>query len=153
MKLFKYTIVFLVINFGALAIGTLLMNNGPQSDWYINLNQAPWTPPGWVFGFAWTTIMLCFSIYMANLYLLEPTTKVKILFTVQFMLNVSWNLVFFNMHLIALGLIVILALTFIVSILMFTYRKLIPLKSFLILPYFFWLLVATSLNAYILLYN
>ena len=153
MKLFKYTIVFLVINFGALAIGTLLMNNGPQSDWYINLNQAPWTPPGWVFGFAWTTIMLCFSIYMANLYLLEPTTKVKILFTVQFMLNVSWNLVFFNMHLIALGLIVILALTFIVSILMFTYRKLIPLKSFLILPYFLWLLVATSLNAYILLYN
>jgi benzodiazapine receptor len=153
MKLFKYTIVFLVINFGALAIGTLLMNNGPQSDWYINLNQAPWTPPGWVFGFAWTTIMLCFSIYMANLYLLEPTTKVKILFTVQFMLNVSWNLVFFNMHLIALGLIVILALTFIVSIIMFTYRKLIPLKSFLILPYFFWLLVATSLNAYILLYN
>jgi len=153
MKLFKYTIVFLVINFGALAIGTLLMNNGPQSDWYINLNQAPWTPPGWVFGFAWTTIMLCFSIYMANLYLLEPTTKVKILFTVQFMLNVSWNLVFFNMHFIALGLIVILALTFIVSILMFTYRKLIPLKSFLILPYFLWLLVATSLNAYILLYN
>lgn len=153
MKLFKYTIVFLVINFGALAIGTLLMNNGPQSDWYINLNQAPWTPPGWVFGFAWTTIMLCFSIYMANLYLLESTTKVKILFTVQFILNVSWNLVFFNMHLVALGLIVILALTFVVSILMFTYRKLMPLKSFLILPYFLWLLVATSLNAYILLYN
>ena len=153
MKLFKYTIVFLVINFGALAIGTLLMNNGPQSDWYINLNQAPWTPPGWVFGFAWTTIMLCFSIYMGNLYLLESTTKVKILFTVQFMLNVSWNLVFFNMHLVALGLIVILALTFVVSILMFTYRKLMPLKSFLILPYFLWLLVATSLNAYILLYN
>jgi len=153
MKLFKYTIVFLVINFGALAIGTLLMNNGPQSNWYINLNQAPWTPPGWVFGFAWTTIMLCFSIYMANLYLLESTTKVKILFTVQFILNVSWNLVFFNMHLVALGLIVILALTFVVSILMFTYRKLMPLKSFLILPYFLWLLVATSLNAYILLYN
>ena len=153
MKMIKWVVLFLVINFGALFIGGLLMNNGPQTDWYTNLNQAPWTPPGWVFGFAWTTIMLCFSIYMANLYLLEPTTKVKILFTVQFMLNVSWNLVFFNMHLTALGLIVILALTFIVSILMFTYRKLIPLKSFLILPYFLWLLVATSLNAYILLYN
>ena len=153
MKLFKYTIVFLVINFGALAIGTLLMNNGPQSNWYINLNQAPWTPPGWVFGFAWTTIMLCFSIYMANLYLLESTTKVKILFTVQFILNVIWNLVFFNMHLVALGLAVILALTVVVSIFMFTYRKLMPLISFLILPYFLWLLVATSLNAYILFYN
>lgn len=153
MKLFKYTIVFLVINFGALAIGTVLMNNGPQSDWYIHLNQAPWTPPGWVFGFAWTSIMLCFSIYMANLYVLQPKTKVKILFTVQFILNVIWNLVFFNMHLVALGLAVILALTVVVSIFMFTYRKLMPLISFLILPYFLWLLVATSLNAYILFYN
>ena len=153
MKLFKYTIVFLVINFGALAIGTLLMNNGPQSDWYINLNQAPWTPPGWVFGFAWTTIMICFSIYMANLYLLEANTKIKILFTVQFILNVSWNFVFFNRHLVSLGLAFIIALTVIVSLLMFTYRKRMPLKSFLILPYFLWLLVATSLNAYVLLYN
>ena len=149
----KRILLFLVLNFTALGIGGLFTGDGVSSDWYQNLDKAPWTPPGWVFGFAWTTIMLCFSIYMANLYLLESTTKVKILFTVQFILNVSWNLVFFNMHLVALGLIVILALTFVVSILMFTYRKLMPLKSFLILPYFLWLLVATSLNAYILLYN
>ncbi len=62
MKQLKLTILFLVANFGGLAIGSWLMNNGPISDWYTNLNQAPWTPPGAVFGIAWTFIMNCFSI-------------------------------------------------------------------------------------------
>ena len=153
MKQLKYIFLFLVINFGALAIGTVLMNNGPQTDWYTQLNQAPWTPPGWAFGVAWTTIMICFSFYMTYLFLAEPSTRVKILFTVQFILNVSWNFVFFNQHLIAFGLLIIVALTFIVATLLFNFRKLLPIKSFLILPYFLWLLVATSLNAYILFNN
>ena len=50
----KFTILFLIINFGGLAIGNWFMNNGPISEWYLNLNKAPWTPPGWVFGVAWT---------------------------------------------------------------------------------------------------
>lgn len=153
MKILKLTLLFLVINFSALAIGSWLMNNGPVSEWYINLNQAPWTPPGWAFGVAWTTIMLCFSAYMAYLYHAQPSTKVRILFMIQFVLNVSWNYVFFNQHLILLGLLIILALTVIVGLFLFTYRKLMPIKSLLILPYFLWLMVATSLNAYILFYN
>ena len=153
MKQLKYIFLFLVINFGALAIGTVLMNNGPQTDWYTQLNQAPWTPPGWAFGVAWTTIMICFSFYMTYLFLAEPSTRVKILFTVQFILNVSWNFVFFNQHLVGFGLLIILALTFIVATLLFNFRKRLPIKSFLIVPYFLWLLVASSLNAYIFLYN
>jgi tryptophan-rich sensory protein len=153
MKQLKYIFLFLVINFGALAIGTVLMNNGPQTDWYTQLNQAPWTPPGWAFGLAWTSIMICFSFYMAYLFLALPNTQVKILFTVQFILNVSWNFVFFNQHFIGFGLLIILALTFIVATLLFNFRKLLAIKSFLILPYFLWLLVASSLNAYIFLYN
>jgi tryptophan-rich sensory protein len=153
MKTLKYILLFLVINFGALAIGTLLMNNGPQTNWYMQLNKAPWTPPGWAFGVAWSTIMFCFSIYMAYLYIMLPTTKVKILFTVQFILNVGWNFVFFNQHLIALGLLVIVGLLYIVTTIFITYRKQMGLKSLLIMPYVLWLLVACSLNCYILLYN
>lgn len=153
MKLFKTIIVFLVINFGALAIGSWLMNDGPQTAWYQNLNKAPWTPPGWVFGVAWTTIMVCFSIYMAYLYKLVSDTKLKVLFTIQFILNVIWNYVFFNQHLIRDGLICIILLTIVVAILLFTYYSKLKLKSLLILPYFLWLCIATSLNAYILLNN
>ncbi|QLH45180.1 MAG: tryptophan-rich sensory protein [Bacteroidota bacterium] len=27
------------------------------------LATSPWTPPGWVFGFAWTLIMVCYSFF------------------------------------------------------------------------------------------
>lgn len=153
MKLLKYTIVFLAINFGALAIGNWLMADGPRTDWYINLNKAPWTPPGWFFGLAWTTIMICFSIYMAYLYKLIPNSKLKILFTVQFIFNVIWNYIFFNQHFIFLGLVCIIILTAIVGKFLFDYKSLLKTKNILIIPYFIWLCVATSLNVYIVLKN
>ncbi len=153
MKLLKNIIIFLIINFGALAIGSWLMDSGPQAEWYINLNQAPWTPPGWVFGVAWTTIMICFSIYMAYLYKLLPSTNVILLFTVQFVLNVIWNYIFFNQHLVGVGFTVILLLTFIVAAFTVSFKKEMGLKTVLILPYLIWLCIATSLNGYILLNN
>ena len=117
------------------------------------LNKAPWTPPGWAFGVAWTTIMICFSIYMAYLYKLTPNIKLKILFSVQFIFNVIWNFIFFNQHLIFAGLICITILTVIVGKFLFDYKNLLKNKSLLIAPYFIWLCIATSLNAFILFYN
>lgn len=153
MKLLKNIIIFLVINFGALAIGSWLMDNGPQTDWYTSLNQAPWTPQGWVFGVAWSTIMVCFSIYMAYLYKLLPTTKVITLFAVQIVLNVIWNYIFFNQHLVGVGFTVILLLTFTIATITLSFIKDMNAKTLLILPYLIWLCIATSLNGYILLNN
>jgi benzodiazapine receptor len=153
MKLLKLIIYFLIINFSALGVGSWLMNNGPRTEWYTSLNQAPWTPAGWVFGVAWTTIMLCFSIYMAYLYLKTPTYKVKILFLIQFVLNVIWNYVFFNQHLVTIGLIIIMGLTIVVGSFLFSFKNELKTKTLLIVPYFIWLCIATSLNAYILFNN
>ena len=153
MKFLKPFIVFLIINFGALWIGTLLMQNSPQAEWYLSLNKAPWTPDGWVFGAAWTTIMICFSAYMSFLYLNHFTKKTVLLFVIQFLLNVSWNLFFFNQKLIDIGLVTIISLTVVVAIFLFRYSKKLKVKSVLILPYLIWLCIATSLNLYISLNN
>lgn len=147
-------ITFLIINFGALALGGLFTSKGVPSDWYNELAKAPWTPPGWVFGAAWTTIMICFSVYMAYLW---PSNENKLLiiglFLLQWLLNVSWNPVFFYYHNIAGGLIIITTLTLLVGYFLINYLPDLKLKSALILPYFLWLLIATSLNAYIQIYN
>ena len=153
MKLLKISIFFLVLNFSALAIGSWLMENGPMTNWYMNLNQAPWTPPGWVFGVAWTTIMICFSVYMAYLFMEISNINLILLYLTQLGLNISWNYIFFNQHAIGLGLFCIMALTIIVTLFLINYRKLLKFKSLLIVPYFLWLLIATSLNAYIYFYN
>lgn len=153
MKLLQSIAIFLIINFGALALGVILMNNGPLTTWYFNLNKAPWTPPNWAFGFAWTLIMICFSVYMAYLYSALPTLKVRVLYTVQLILNIAWSYVFFNKHLIGVGLAVIGALTLLITFFLLAYLKTLKTKSVLILPYFLWLCIATSLNAYIYLNN
>lgn len=147
-------IIFLIINFGALAIGSFYTGKGVPSDWYIGLSKAPWTPPGWVFGTAWTTIMICFSIYMSYLWpLIENKNLLITLFIFQWVLNISWNPTFFYYNNVLLGLIIISGLTIIVGAFIFLYWSELKLKTVLILPYFIWLLIATSLNGYIFLKN
>ncbi len=153
MKQLKLTLLFLMINFGGLAIGRWLMNNGPMTDWYTNLNQAPWSPPGWVFGIAWTIIMICFSIYLGNLFIKNYSLKLTYIFFIQFILNVSWNYIFFNQHLILIGFITITLLT---TLLFYYFLKLTNKTDnykYLLLPYMIWLCIATSLNLYILIHN
>lgn len=149
MKHFMLLVIFLIINFGSLAIGGWLMNNGPQTQWYLELNKAPWTPPGWVFGAAWTTIMVCYSIYMAQLFAAEKSGKVIALFVFQVLLNVSWNYIFFNQHRIGLALLIIIVLTLLILYFLFGFYDRLQFTSLLLIPYVAWLVVATSLNYYI----
>src|SRR5690554_5509789 len=86
-----YFIVFLIANFIALGIGGFAQSAGPASDWYLNLKRAPWTPPGWVFGFAWTSIMICFAIYLAFLAKAVAWKQFIFIYFLQWILNVSWN--------------------------------------------------------------
>ena len=147
-------LIFLVINFVALGIGGLFTSKGVPSEWYTNLNKAPWTPPGWVFGFAWTTIMICFAFYMAYAWKTVANRNFLIgLFIVQWILNVLWNPVFFKYNEVLMGLVIISSLTLLVGYFLLGYISELKLKSLLVLPYFIWLLIATSLNAYILLKN
>ena len=153
MKQLLLFLIFSVINFGGLAFGSWLMDNGPLSDWYTNLNKAPWTPPGWVFGVAWTLIMLCFSIYLSKLFSLVKSKKLILVYVLQVFLNVSWNYIFFNLHQVFLALIVIIALTIVILYLFVKHKQTLKNLSYLLFPYIIWLIIATSLNAYILIYN
>jgi tryptophan-rich sensory protein len=129
------------------------MNNGATSDWYINLNKAPWTPAGWVFGAAWTSVMLFFSVYMTFLYQNLKIQKVILLYSVHLLLNISWNFIFMNKHMTILGLIDISLLTILIFYFLIAYSKILNNMRFFVLPYCIWLLIATSLNLYIVIYN
>jgi tryptophan-rich sensory protein len=153
MSKVKYLILFLIINFGGLAIGSWLMNDGPTSSWYTNLNKAPWTPPGWVFGVAWTTIMVLFSVYLTSLFTHSYSDKKLSLYIIQVVFNVSWNYIFFNQHEVLLALIVITLLTALIFYFFYTFFKEQKSKSYLLLPYMIWLCIATSLNLYVLIHN
>lgn len=150
----KRIILFLILNFSALALGGFYTGKGVPSDWYIHLDKAPWTPPGWVFGAAWTFIMICFAFYMAYLWKSSDKKKLVIaLYSIQLILNISWNPIFFQFHNALFGLIVITSLTILIGFMLVYYHSILKIKSTLLAPYFVWLIIATSLNAYILIMN
>lgn len=147
-------IIFIAINIGALAIGGLFTSKGVPSDWYVGLNKAPWTPPGWAFGAAWTLIMICYGLFMAYLWPLSEQKNLLLgLFVIQLILNIGWNPTFFYYHNVIGGLLVISLLTILIGFMMVFYWPELKLKSLLIAPYLIWLLLASSLNAYIWLKN
>ena len=144
MKTISRSLLFLFINFIlVLYVGNLLMNNGATSDWYLNLIKAPWTPAGWVFGFAWTFLMICFAVYLAKLSQINNSKKLIAIVLVQYFLNIIWNYLFFNQQEIILGLIDISLLTLTVTFILFKYLPVMKYYSLLILPYLIWLLIAT----------
>lgn len=151
--IYKLTI-FLLLNFGALALGGFFTSTGVPSDWYAGLSKAPWTPPGWVFGAAWTTIMVFFSIYMAKAWTVVKDKKLLLIaYAAQWILNVGWNPTFFYYNEVAAALILISMLTILIGCILFFYWKTLKLTSLFIAPYFIWLLIATSLNGYIFFKN
>ncbi|WP_179376838.1 TspO/MBR family protein [Winogradskyella wichelsiae] len=154
MKKIYLFILFLIINFGGLAIGSWLMGDAISGEWYSNLNKAPWTPPGWVFGFEWTLIMLCFSVYLSFLFSIRHSRVVVFVYAIAVVLNVSWNYLFFNQQLTTFALVNIASLTLVIFYLFITFRddKLRYLK-YLLLPYIIWLCIATSLNTYVVFNN
>jgi len=153
MSLLKKGLLFFVLNFGGLYIAGLYTRTGASSSWYYELNKAPWTPPSWMFGVAWSVIMICFTFFMVKA-LSSSTDKKRIYFgfSLQWILNVVWSPLFFYYHLTAVALLVISGLTLLISYGLF-FMKNIGNARYFVLPYFLWLLIACSLNGYILFFN
>ena len=150
----RTSLIFGFLNFGGLYLGALSTTPGVNSPWYINLNQAPWTPPGYVFGLAWTLIMICFTAYLTLLWQEESTrVSAKKLFIISWGLNVLWNPVFFGLHKTSTALILISALLLLLVTMAVKFIKILRWQTLWITPYILWLIIATSLNAYIVLQN
>ena len=133
--MWKPLLIFLILNFGALGLGGFLMGGEVTGEWYQNVNKAPWTPPGWVFGAAWTTIMLLFSFYMASAWSqIENRNFLIGLFAFQWVLNVAWNPVFFKFHQVGFGLLLIAALTVLVGYFLIGLWPQMKMKSILCCP-------------------
>lgn len=150
-------ILFLILNFGALALGALFMGESPATnDWYIALNKAPWTPPGWMFGVAWTVIMFAYAFYMDRLVASvdrDYLSTIYVFYAAQWILNVVWNPVFFAWHLPVIGVIVIfLLIVLLISVNIF-YSTKNTVNFILLIPYVLWLSVALSMNLFVVIMN
>lgn len=146
---------FLILNFLALYIGSVFTEPGVQSEWYQLADKAPWTPAGWVFGAAWTVIMILYAFYMSELWRITADKRtLTFVYSIQWILNVSWNYMFFFLQSPLIAEMILFSLTVLLIYQYIRYgKKGRKWNSLLLLPYIIWLCLANSLNIYFVMNN
>ena len=79
--------------------------------------------------------------------------KIIYIYFIHLLINGSWSLFFFGLHLILVSLIIIGIIIFFVLWLIKLYYPINKISSFLMIPYLMWLGYAFVLNFYIFILN
>jgi benzodiazapine receptor len=83
-----------------------------------------------------------------------PTYKTTvIIYIIQLALNLSWSIVFFGMHQILGGLIIIIALLVTIVLNISWFGRFSKTAAWLLVPYLLWVSYATLLNISIVVLN
>lgn len=124
-------------------------------NWYPTLNKPSLTPPNMAFPIAWSIIYLCMGISIGLLWNVQTVRRKIIirLFGLQLLFNFTWSIFFFYFRSPLLGFANILLLDVFVIYYMIESYPVKKTSSWLFVPYVLWLLFATYLNGYILIYN
>jgi benzodiazapine receptor len=119
-------------------------------DWYRSLRKPTWTPPNWLFPVAWTTLYLCMSFSAARIAGLAGTEagvgQALAFWGLQIALNTLWTPVFFGLHKLGAGLVVLGLLWLAVAATMVAFWRIDFIAGLLFLPYLAWVSVAGALN-------
>jgi benzodiazapine receptor len=118
--------------------------------WYAALQKPSFSPPNWLFGPVWTTLYLLMGI-AAYLVWREGSRRYDVhnglfIFVLQLVLNAVWSIVFFGMHSIMGGLIVIALLWLSIVWTMVAFYKVKKSAAYLLIPYIAWVSFASVLN-------
>jgi tryptophan-rich sensory protein len=121
--------------------------------WYEQLNRAPWNPPNAAFPIAWT-ILYAFIAIAGWLIFASGAVAAKILWVVQLTCNAAWSWLFFGQQWVGIALVdIALMAIFIAMLIKVCWSAGLRVAGWLLLPYLLWVLLATSLNGYIHIYN
>ena len=146
----------ILVVFVAGSVGTLATIS-ELTTWYASLAKPIWTPPNWAFGPIWSTLYVLMGIALFLVWrqgLERRDVKLAILiFAVQLVLNILWSVVFFGMHSIFGGLILILILWIAIFANIIAFYVISRPAGLLLIPYLIWVSIASYLNYSVYLLN
>ncbi|GAB4286096.1 MAG: TspO/MBR family protein [Ignavibacteriaceae bacterium] len=135
--------------------GSYFAQTGMQ--WYNTLVLPSFTPPSYMFSIVWSLIFTLAAISLLiiwNKYSKETLFSLVImLFFLNGLINVGWNVVFFVYHNIGFSVIVAILLAADVLLLIIFIRRFSLIASYLLYPYFIWLIFAAFLSFNVWLLN
>jgi benzodiazapine receptor len=118
--------------------------------WYKTINLPEWTPSNSLMVLAWTIIFVLSSLSILIIWNKYSSAKnfglVIALFVLNAILNVGWNILFFNQQQIGLAFFQAVLLVANLTLLIFLIWRFSPLAAYLLLPYSAWVLLSTVLT-------
>jgi len=145
------------VSFCASFIGSVATFSGNSFTWYDSLKKPFFTPPGWVFGPAWTLLYLMMGIAAFLVWqkgLSDSRVRIALAcFIVQLAFNAAWSVIFFGFHSVGLALLDIVFLWLAILATVISFWRVDRVAAGLLLPYIGWVSFAAILNAGIYLLN
>lgn len=125
--------------------------SGGLEGWYSGLRLPSWTPPGTTIGIVWTILYILATISALIIFnkRTEKKKRIKMImsfFAVNAVLNVTWSLLFFNLHLINMAVYEAALLGISVVIISALCWQISRAASLLLVPYAAWVAFATYLT-------
>jgi benzodiazapine receptor len=149
-------VAFLAIAYAAAALGSVATIT--QVDgWYADAVKVPWSPPNSLFGPVWTVLyaLMAVAAWLVWRERRERPAEVRRALTryvIQLVLNAIWTPVFFGLYphvgVAALwaAAVVIVAIDVAVLLTMLAFWRVRKVAAVLLIPYWAWVLFATTLN-------
>jgi translocator protein len=136
------------------------------STWY-QIIEKPWfTPPGWIFGPAWTALYILMGVSLFFVWKKKTSSSQTIderqnnskvaayvAYGAQLALNALWSILFFGLRSPQVAFAEIIVLLASISITIALFFKISKLASALMLPYAGWVTFASLLNLQVWLLN
>jgi translocator protein len=148
-------VLFLAISFTVAAFGSLSTIENVDG-WYADAEKPFWNPPNFLFGPVWTVLYTLMSVAAWLVWLRrdEPGARAALwTYVVQLVLNAVWTPVFFGAY-PALGpaalwiaFAIIIALDVAILLTMLRFWPISRAAAWMLVPYWAWVLFATTLNA------
>ena len=121
--------------------------------WYDGLDKPSWTPPDWVFPTAWTALSILLAWSASRVAPLPGNGQALAFWALQIALNTLWTPVFFGLHRIGAGMVVILMLWAAVAATLVAFWRLDWIAGLMFAPYLLWVTIASALNFSVLRLN
>ena len=124
--------------------------------WYAGLAKPSWTPPNAAFPVAWTILYIMMALALWRLWDHVPSpvrNRAITLFLIQLALNAIWSPVFFGLHAVRSGLVIIVFLFLALAMTIAAAARTDRVAALLLVPYLLWVCYATTLNMGIVALN
>lgn len=147
-------VAFVAIAYAVAALGSIATIS--QVDgWYADADKVPWNPPSAIFGPVWTVLYALMAVAAWLVWREKERTDVRrplTLYVIQLVLNAVWTPVFFGLYpsvgvaALWVAAVIILAIDVAVLLTMLAFWRVRRAAAVLLIPYWAWVLFATTLN-------